>query len=77
MALHLSDSQDVVSEPNRVLERCGRRSDFVITHAGAGYSRRTGSYVGQKLANHSQHKKLIYLIRDPRDVIVSHYFQLE
>jgi hypothetical protein len=75
LALHFGDPRDIVFEPEVVI-RTGHHNGPIIqfVHDGSDRPPTTGAKRPEKRYQRYRRKKVIFLVRDPRDVLVSYYF---
>jgi len=76
LALHFEDPRDIVIDPMEVVRNNNQRGPIIqFTHERSAKSPAVETKQGEKRYQQYTHKKIIFLVRDPRDVLVSHYFQ--
>lgn len=75
LALHFGDSQEDVHDPMEVIRK-GRYRGPIIRFVHAGTDGPPNSQRGKDKRQHTRYrdKKVVLLVRDPRDVLVSYYF---
>jgi hypothetical protein len=77
LALHFGDTRKIVVDPMDVMRKGRHRGPLIrFIHDGSDRSLRRQTRRPEKQFNRFMRKKVIFLVRDPRDVLVSSYFQL-
>ena len=76
LALHFEDPRDIVIDPMDVVRNNYQRGPLIrFTHDGILKSPAVVTKQGEKQYQQYTRKKVVFLVRDPRDVLVSNYFQ--
>lgn len=76
IAVRLGDPRHIVTDPMEVVLNCNRRRPIIhITHDGVDDVPAGTTQRGSEHYRKYRHKKVIFLVRDPRDVTVSYYFE--
>ena len=75
LALYFGDPRDIVFDPMDVVRNNPQRGPLIrFTHDGITKSPAVETKQREKRYQWYTHKKVIFLVRDPRDVLVSNYF---
>ena len=76
LALHFEDPRNIVFDPVDVVRNNHQRGPLIrFTHDRSAKSPAVETNQGEERYQQYTRKKVIFLVRDPRDVLVSHYFQ--
>jgi hypothetical protein len=76
LALHFDDPRETVWDPREVIEAAHKKGPYIqFTHDGVDYPPTGETKDPEKKYHRYKRKRVIFLIRDPRDVLVSYYFQ--
>ena len=76
LALHFEDPRDIVIDPMDVVRNNYQRGPLIrFTHDRSAKSPAVETNQGEERYQQYTRKKVIFLVRDPRDVLVSNYFQ--
>ncbi|MCH7768386.1 MAG: sulfotransferase domain-containing protein [Nitrospinae bacterium] len=76
LALYFGDPRDIVFDPIDVIRNNYQRGPLIrFTHDGIFKSPAIVTKPGEKRYQQYTRKKVVFLVRDPRDVLVSNYFQ--
>ena len=75
LALSVGDSREIVWDPRDVIERSKRRHPFIqFTHDGVDFPPLAETRDRVEHYRRYRRKRVILLVRDPRDTLVSYYF---
>jgi hypothetical protein len=76
LAIYFNDPREIVWDPRDVVETVHKRTPFIqFTHAGVDSPPEAAGQGQRRSYYRYRNKRVIFMVRDPRDVLVSYYFQ--